>query len=149
GGGILSIAGAVTVENSQVVSNTATRAGGGIELIEGSLIMNQVTLNLNTTGASPGNGGGLHITGFANADITGGTVNSNTATREGGGLWNGFGIMTVDGVVIDANIASGNAADDGGGGIFNNGGTLIVQNNTSVTNNIANGTAGSGGGLFS
>ncbi|MBR9915958.1 MAG: T9SS type A sorting domain-containing protein, partial [Algicola sp.] len=90
-----------------------------------------------------------HITGPGNATINGGTVNGNSAGREGGGLWNGSGIMTLDAVTIDANLALGDAADDGGAGVFNNGGTLNISNGTIISNNLATGTAASGGGLLS
>jgi hypothetical protein len=132
--------------------NTAVRAGGGIEenSIMGSLLtLTNVTLDGNFAGAAPGNGGGLHITGPGDSNITGGIVTMNDAAREGGGLWNGSGIMTLDAVTIDANTATGDAADDGGAGIFNNGGTLNVTNGTIVSNNIASGTSASGGGLLS
>ncbi|MEZ4934387.1 MAG: hypothetical protein R2788_19955 [Saprospiraceae bacterium] len=67
---------------------------------------------------------------------------------EGGGLWNGTGTMTISGVVINANTASGADADQGGGGVFNAGGTVGVIDNTMITNNICDGAAGSGGGIF-
>ena len=96
----------------------------------------------------PGNGGGLHITGAGNVTISGGTVNGNTATLEGGGLWNGTGVMNVTSTTIDGNTSSGNGADDGGAGIFNNGGTLVLDT-AMITNNSATGTSGSGGGILS
>ncbi|MEZ4956227.1 MAG: hypothetical protein R2825_21895 [Saprospiraceae bacterium] len=40
----------------------------------------------NTTGGSPGNGGGVHITGAGEMHLTGGVVSGNTASAEGGGL---------------------------------------------------------------
>ena len=155
GGGILNDVGAtLNVNNSTITGNTANRAGGGIEgnATAGTsfINLNGVILNSNTVFTSPGNGGGLHMTGPGTVNITGGTVNNNNAGSEGGGLWNGTGTMTVDGTTIDGNTASGVAADNGGGGIYvNNGGTLIVQNNAVISNNIANGTAGSGGGILS
>jgi hypothetical protein len=42
-----------------------------------------------------------------------GTVNANSAAREGGGLWNGSGTITVEGVEIAGNNTAGPAADDG------------------------------------
>ncbi|WP_299130483.1 T9SS type A sorting domain-containing protein [uncultured Winogradskyella sp.] len=154
GGGIQNVdGGSVSVSDSTITGNTSNRAGGGIEDNStngvGTVTLMNVTLDNNTTGSAPGNGGGFHITGPGNATVIGGTINGNIAALEGGGLWNGSGTMTVDGVTINGNTASGDAADDGGGGIFNNGGTLIVQNGTTITNNIADGTAGSGGGLLS
>ncbi len=149
GGGIFSTDGVVTVNDSWVAYNTSNRAGGGIEAIDGIVNLSNVTLDFNTTGSAPGNGGGLHITGMADTNISGGTVTENTATREGGGLWNGSGVMTLDAVTIDSNIAQGDAADDGGAGVFNNGGTLNITNGSLISNNISSGTSASGGGLLS
>jgi len=154
GGGIFSTNGTVTINDATIEENVANRAGGGIEMIDGNLLMNNTSLKLNNAGmapavAAPGNGGGLHISGAANATITGGIVEGNLAASEGGGLWNNSGTLTVDGTPITANVASGNDPTNGGGGIFNNGGTLNVLSGTSISANIADGTSGSGGGIFS
>ena len=154
GGGILSTDGAVTIIDAVLAFNQSNRAGGAIEIIDGSIAFSgNYNVSGNNTGvspamASPGNGGGLHISGSGTAVITGGTMSNNLAAREGGALWNSTATMTVDGVSINGNIASGASADDGGAGIFNNGGTLIVQNNTIISNNIADGASGSGGGIL-
>ncbi|TWU58392.1 CHRD domain-containing protein [Rubripirellula reticaptiva] len=152
GGGLFNAGGALTITDSTIDGNIASRAGGGIESAGGTLTMSGVTLSNNIAGpvgfATPGNGGGLHISGDGNAVINGGTVSGNIAAREGGGLWNSVGTMTVDGTTIVNNVASGDAADDGGGGIFNNGGTLTVSD-AIITANAADGTLGSGGGIFS
>ena len=147
GGGILNDQSAVTVQNSTISGNTSVRAGGGIEANVGTTNLSGVTLDSNSTGGSPGNGGGLHITGAGNAEITGSTVTGNTATLEGGGLWNGSGTMTVSTTEITGNTASGAGADDGGGGLFNNGGTLQISGST-IEGNEADGAAGSGGGVL-
>lgn len=161
GGAIFNRGGAATLSNTFIKSNTASRAGGGIELAPNTIVSlngfdpSPATISItggelsdNTTASNPGNGGGIHITGNGNATITDTVVNANFASREGGGLWNGSGTMSLMRVTINANTASGIAADDGGGGIFNNGGTLSIIDST-ITNNLANGTSGSGGGLFS
>ena len=151
GGGILNDVGSqLSVSNSTISGNTAKRAGGGIEDNSGTstLTLTNVNLNNNSVFGPPGNGGGFHITGAGNATIIGGTVNGNSASLEGGGLWNGTGTMTINGTTINGNISTGNAADDGGAGIFNNGGTLNITN-AMVTNNLSTGTSGSGGGLLS
>jgi len=154
GGGILSTNGAVTIENSSVNDNDANRAGGGIELIDGSLDMRDSDLSDNrvTSVPNPGNGGGFHITGAASTiNFINTTVNNNIAASEGGGLWNMAGsTMNVDsGTTVTNNQALGDDMTNGGGGIFNNGGILNVMNQTMVTDNIASGVAGSGGGIFS
>ncbi len=168
GGGIFNATGGtVTVTSSSIINNVASRAGGGIEdaSVSGapiaaiSIVLTDVILQGNNAGVqddgngggslftSPGNGGGLHVSGAGNVMITGGLVSNNIAAREGGGLWNSSGMMIISGTTIEMNRASGDAADDGGGGIFNNGGHVVVSDAT-ISNNIADGTAGSGGGVL-
>ena len=151
GGAVLNNLGSLTVENSEFTGNSANRAGGAIEdnsSMGGMLTLTSCDFMENTTGAAPGNGGALHITGPGDSMITGGMANMNEAAAEGGGFWNGSGTMTVDGTSFDGNIASGDAADNGGGALFNNGGTLFVMN-VMAMNNLADGESGSGGGLLS
>ncbi|WP_146461858.1 beta strand repeat-containing protein [Rubripirellula tenax] len=139
GGGVLSAAGRVSLFDTLVSANVANRAGGGIESTSGASInLDGARLIDNVAGpagtAAPGNGGALHVTG-------------NLAAREGGGLWNDKGTLTVDGTTITGNIARGPAADDGGGGVFNNGGNLVISN-ASIASKVADGLSGSGGGVF-
>ncbi len=156
GGGVLSVAGSVTLTDSSLEFNGAKRAGGGIEIVNGSLTLTQSNLiNNDVTGTvtggspSPGNGGGLHVSGIATTLIDGGVISGNVAANEGGGLWNqGGSTLTIrNGTLIQVNRALGNAASQGGGGIFNNGGTVNI-NDASIVSNFADGTSGSGGGLF-
>lgn len=147
GGGILNVGGTLSVVGGVIQNNSAPRAGGGIESNAGSVALANVLFIGNTTGASPGNGGALHVTGAGTVTATGGSVRDNVAAREGGGFWNDTGLMTVTGTTFMSNRADGPAADDGGGGLFNNGGTLVLEDVT-VTDNAATGAAGSGGGVF-
>ncbi|MEZ4956230.1 MAG: hypothetical protein R2825_21910 [Saprospiraceae bacterium] len=78
------------------------------------------------------NGGGLHVSGDGTVTVSGGTVSGNTASSEGGGLWNGAGVMLVSGAMITSNTASGAGADQGGGGIYNLSGVLTIQENTTI-----------------
>ena len=48
----------------------------------------RVTLTDNETGPHPGNGGGFHLTGAGTVDIIDSMVTGNSATNEGGGVWN-------------------------------------------------------------
>ena len=94
GGGILNLGGGtITVVNSTISGNTANRAGGGIESIGAGTVVTLInaTLEENFAGSAPGNGGAVHITGAGNITVEGGLVSGNTATAEGGGLWNGTG----------------------------------------------------------
>ncbi len=163
GGGILSINGPVDIAGVEINGNEAVRSGGGVEIVDGTFTLSggQITGNDVSAadllgfglGASLGNGGGLHVTGTANVNITSVGITSNVAGREGGGLWNNTGTMNILGLtLIEDNIAQGDAADDGGGGIFNNGGTLVLAADASgsptLANNSATGLLGSGGGIF-
>ena len=157
GGGLLNTPGGkVTISGATFTGNLANRAGGAIEDVSGladGLTLTDTTLSDNGAGtapatASPGNGGGIHITGSGGASITRGLIRGNSAAAEGGGLWNGTGTMAVAGTEIRDNAASGAASDNGGGGIFNNGGTLVISAMSVIDGNIADGTAGSGGGIF-
>lgn len=168
GGGIMNDSTAtLVVLNSAITGNSAARAGGGIEMFAkagqtATGTLTNVAISGNSTGASPGNGGGVHITGPGNMTVTSCTVTNNTAAAEGGGLWNGSGTMTIDDCDIMGNVAHGsvnpampNSALDlqGGGGIFNNLGTVNIVNSigaTVITGNTADGaTFGSGGGILS
>ena len=88
GGGILNL-GTLNFDESGTVitSNQAQRAGGGIEHASANtLLLNNVMLDSNIALGSdptaPGNGGGLHITGDADAVISNGSINNNTAATE-------------------------------------------------------------------
>ena len=174
GGGIASIGGTVTITGAIIDTNDAVRAGGGIEITSGTVTLTNVSLTNNTTGPTPGNGGGLHITNAGMVTIDGGTITGNMAAAEGGGLWNsktGTLIITdaSGSVLIDGNTAAGDAAIvggdfttlQGGGGIFNDGdglagtgGTLTIldtstMNTVTISNNLATGASrGSGGGIL-
>lgn len=160
GGGLLSVGGNVTLNTVTVSGNEAVRAGGGIELVDGTVMILSSSITGNDASdadlrglglaASPGNGGGLHVTGTADVTLNGTRVSSNVAQQEGGGLWNSTGTMTLEnGTSVDFNVASGPTADDGGGGVFNNGGTLVITDAlTTISSNTADGTSGSGGGIF-
>ena len=154
GGGLFSTDGRVVFDNSLVIDNSAARAGGGVEVIDGSLLFSSTSVDANDVGidvtAAPGNGGGLHISGVARTVIDDSSFSDNVAAQEGGGVWNQVGstMLIRNGSEINRNSANGDDADDGGGGVFNNGGRVFIADST-IANNEADGAAGSGGGIFS
>ncbi|GAB2937799.1 hypothetical protein GCM10027047_38000 [Rhodococcus aerolatus] len=151
GGAIYNNGGTVRVTTATIDANSAVRAGGGIEVSTGDTVLDRVTLSGNTAGPTPGNGGGLHVTGAATTTVQGSTVSGNTAASEGGGLWNSAtGTMTVTGTRVLGNEAKAATADgtQGGGGIFSDGGQTTVRF-SQVADNKATGTDGSGGGIQS
>ncbi|WP_179271220.1 choice-of-anchor Q domain-containing protein [Rubricoccus marinus] len=148
GGAVLNNAGTLTITESAFRDNSASRAGGAIEAAGASrTTITDTNFASNSAGSNPGNGGAFHISATGSATITGGVVNNNVATREGGGFWNNTGTMTITGTRFVGNVASGAAGDDGGGALFNNGGTMNVEGIT-AEGNVANGASGSGGGLM-
>ncbi len=148
GGGILVVPGSVlTVTNSTLTQNTAMRAGGGIEVNATvtktvAAVLDDVDLLQNQTGSNPGNGGALHITGPGTVTVVNSNITSNTASTEGGGLWNSAsGTLIVDKSTLRGNMATGVVADHGGGGLYNDGGALTVSNST-ISSNSAQSTGG-------
>ncbi|WP_420391312.1 hypothetical protein [Acuticoccus sp.] len=154
GGGILTVGGSVRVSGTNMVGNEANRAGGAIEITDGSLQVDRALLQGNSAGRSdpaPGNGGAIHVSGnTAQTFITDSVVTNNFAANEGGGFWNGGpgAQMTVVNTAFTANNAAGSEADNGGGALYNNGGSLTVVDST-LLRNFAVGAAGSGGGILS
>ncbi|MBA2438098.1 MAG: CSLREA domain-containing protein [Acidimicrobiia bacterium] len=148
GGAVFNAGGELVVEDSVFQQNSATRAGGAIEANAGSTTLTSVRLVDNDTGPGPGNGGGFHLTGAGTVDVIRSEATGNTATAEGGGLWNSAtGAMTVVDSELRGNVAGGNDADQGGGGLFNDGGELTVRG-SEIDANVADGTSGSGGGIL-
>ena len=160
GGGVLSASGVFVAANVTIDENVAARAGGGIEVGEGAVYLFSSSLGggIGAAGNSAtgvdgdsGNGGGLHVTGqTATVVVDGGTVRNNVAAGEGGGLWNQAGSTLVlrNGVQVTRNEARGDDSDQGGGAIFNNGGRVVLFGGR-VSNNSADGAAGSGGAILS
>lgn len=146
------------LSGSTLANNTANRAGGAIELragVEATIDGSDMTANTaNTTaGGGGGNGGAIHVTGDADVMITGGVYAQNSAV-EGGALWNNQGEMTLDGVNVVGNEATGADATQGGGGIYaetndagEDSGTLMISDSR-IVRNMASGAAGSGGGIL-
>lgn len=153
GGGILNDMGVLVVDTTTFTGNTANRAGGAIEENSGTtagvLTVRGSTMNNNTAGVNPGNGGAVHITGANNSFFLRSAFTGNTAASEGGALWNASGAMVIDSCTISTNSASGDASNKGGGGVFNVSGIVSIVNGSEVSGNMATGISGSGGGLMS
>jgi hypothetical protein len=148
GGAVFNDGGTVRLVGSTLARNSAVRAGGGIEALEGRTVVRRSVLARNAAGEEPGNGGALHLTGPGSVTVVATKVRRNTAGAEGGGLWNSVdGTMVVRDSVVTGNRADGDAEDEGGGGLYNDGGTLRVVD-TTVTANRATGELGSGGGVL-
>jgi predicted outer membrane repeat protein len=126
------------LKDSDVSNNTAGGLGGGIDWGSGISSKPLVIDHSTISGNSAGRGGGLRG-GGGTCNITQSVISKNSATYDGGGIFNMWGgaALTVTGSTI-----SGNTARNGGG-IYTYGVTLV---NCLVTNNAA---TQSGGGIYS
>ncbi|GAA1476749.1 hypothetical protein GCM10009623_11950 [Nocardioides aestuarii] len=148
GGAFMNDGGVLRVIGARLLRNDAVRAGGAIEAFAGRTVVRGTLMKQNTAGAEPGNGGALHLTDAGTVTVTGSKVVRNTASAEGGGLWNSaVGTFRVRDTLLHHNRAAGAAADNGGGALFNDGGTMTVSDST-IRRNRATGEAGSGGGIL-
>jgi hypothetical protein len=138
GGGLMIWDGSiVTLANLQVLSNTATNAGGGI-FNGGVLTMTDTVVSHNN---SNNTGGGVHIYGQYGGSLTanGSTFSDNVARMAGGGIFNSGGVLMLEDSFLMHNVAT--RAD--GGGIYNSGGVVSLSE-TIVNSN----TARNGGGIY-
>lgn len=138
GAGIYNNDGTATlINNTRVISNIATRQGGGLHNTGNSAQVNIVasTLSDNTAG---GNGGAVY-NNLGTVTLSGAVVSNNDGSQ-GGGFENKNGTLNITGSIIGSN----NNATDIGGGVFNNGGTLSVDTST-FTGNVA---SIDGGGVY-
>ncbi|MBX7104674.1 MAG: right-handed parallel beta-helix repeat-containing protein [Gemmataceae bacterium] len=144
GGGILSNAASLTIDNCVITGNVAN-SGGGLAIydLNTSLVITNSTISGNsTTGLFFANGGGMYLAQGTNLTLTGSTISGNAAVDNGGGIY-----FFQDGQFTIANSTlSGNTAGSQGGAMYfyrNTTGPSVVRNST-VTGN----SAGAGGGFY-
>ncbi|WP_019901725.1 hypothetical protein [Salinispora arenicola] len=147
--GGLFISGTGTVTDSNISGNTALEAAGVLTDTSTQLTLRSVTLADNT--AVAGVGGGLAINPGSSVVTEGGIIANNTATTEGGGIFNLGELVSRNTKIIGnrsdlgggisnaSNTATANLfgtqvikniAITDGGGIFNNGGTVELNTAT-------------------
>jgi len=80
GGAFINTSGTLRVSNASIDGNSATRAGGAIEANAGTTRLDRVRLTNNDTGPTPGNGGGLHLTGTGSVSVSNSSVMGHTAS---------------------------------------------------------------------
>ena len=143
GGGIWNN-GVLTITSAGVTTNTASADGGGIYNASngtatlttagvsdnqapngsGGGIYNDGTLNVTGSGVDANQaafGGGIYNgLGGATASLTSAQVNGNSATQQGGGIFNN-GTLDVNGARVN-----NNSAGQAGGGIYNQNGTAVI-----------------------
>jgi CSLREA domain-containing protein len=140
GGGLLGYY-SQAITNTQFLSNTAGRGGGGLYLGIGSAVT-LTNVGFTNNVALAGYGGGARV---ATVTVTGGQFTRNQAPEPqaaggglGGGLYAGAGVFSLSGTTFLSNTAG-----RGGGGLYIYTKTLTLQNARFISN-----SAGAGGGFY-
>jgi hypothetical protein len=147
GGGITSAQDQeVTLANSTVAGNTAER-GGGLWVSYETVTLTNSTVARNAARYGGGIAGTFGEAAPAVVLDGSSSVSGNTASVDGGGVWN----PPVEGpsatrlILNDSASVSRNAASGNGGGIYNGDGEVILNDSASVTRNRA---SVRGGGIY-
>ncbi|MBN2146627.1 MAG: CSLREA domain-containing protein, partial [Anaerolineales bacterium] len=157
GGGIYLGSGDLTLLEGAISNNQACD-GGAIYLYEGSAILEEVVLDSNDT-TDCGHGGAINVDqneatlSLSKGSIThnlaedGGAIyiNNGSATLEqvamtdnnaeniGGGVYNGYGVLSMTNVTVSGNSAQVTTSRGGGGGGLFLGGSSIYSSQTELT----------------
>jgi len=139
GGGVCND-GTLTMNGGTVCDNTATENGGGI-YNKRTFVMNSGKICNNTSegvGTTAG-GGGVYVDGASTAvfTMTNGSIYGNTASSDGGGVWNN-NTFTMTGGSISAN-----HSERYGGGVYNK--NTFNMNGGEIRDNICDNL---GGGVY-
>lgn len=130
GGGVYSL-GMVILSGGSVSGNNATNSGGGIHVAGETSTLSGATISGNK--ATSGDGGGVYVASGATFTATSGTIggsgSANTASSNGGGIYN-EGTVNLEGGSVSSNTASSYGA-----GIYQNG-TLNMKGAASVTSRL-------------
>lgn len=144
GGAYVSADSAFKMTGGNILSNTAERYGGGIYSL-GTAELHGVTVGDQDAGNTANDGGGLY-TGRGTATLSDGTsINYNTTSGFGGGVYVNSGTFKMTG----GNISS-NTAKSYGGGIYSGGTTELhgVTVGGQGGGNVSNAFASRGGGIY-
>ena len=138
GGGVRTrgIFGTVTILQSVISQNSATKNGGGINAGQNATI----TITDSTLDGNSADDGSAIDAGGA-VTLTRTTISGNSSSDDGGGVLVGVSLTAVN-----STFSANSAADDGGGVIVLSGGTPALTHST-VSDNSALGGDSAGGGL--
>jgi predicted outer membrane repeat protein len=131
---VFNVPGGVAASIHGVTIQNGRAADGGGIWNSGTLTLNRVVVTSNT---ATNDGGGIYNSTGGTLTLTDVTINGNTATADGGGMKVYSGTVTMTGVTVN-----GNTAGSLGGGIYNTE-TMTLTNVT-----ISGNTATQGGGFF-
>jgi len=136
-----------TIKGNKTSSSSVNGGGVYVGGSGSSFDMSGGTIRENTGG----NGGGVYFYGQAGGTFTMGndaTIEDNTATSNGGGVYTNGGTFTMyNDAAIKGNTADGGSS--GGGGVCTNGGTFGMYDNATIEGNkVINSAYPYGGGVY-
>lgn len=141
GGGVYND-GTLTMNGGTVCDNTATENGGGV-YDKRTFVMNNGKICNNTSEGADTNqgGGGVYIANATYADfsMTGGSIFGNTASGDGGGVFDNK-IFTMTGGSISAN-----HSERYGGGVYNSNQNIFNMNGGEIRDNRCDAQNNGGG----
>jgi hypothetical protein len=140
GGGIyINASSLLTLTNSTVSGNRAD-IGGGIDINSfGTQVLTNTLTNSTVSDNRADIGGGIDSSGTLT--LANSAVISNTATGDGGGVYDFGGWLTL----TNSTVGDNSTENGNGGGIYINTSTLLALTNSTVSENAA---AADGGGIY-
>ncbi len=136
GGGVYVLGGSVTLSQVQVTGNSAVW-GGGVYNSSGSATLNETQVVGNSAFIG---GGGVYVYGSSTTlNVSGGVIESNSASSDGGGVLVWYGTVTLSGTLV-----AGNSTSGWGGGISLWSGSMTLNETQVISNSVSN----SGGGVY-
>ena len=135
------------------VSVNVAPSGGGLSTGDGSAVEGGGGFTdglIAQNRATAGRGGGVEVREFSGAFVSlgGTTVRDNTATGDGGGIYNGgdefFGGVSLRDATVTGNVAGIGAGDGIGGGVFTDENSETRRRNGVVIDNTPDNFAGPG-----
>ncbi|MGC1395377.1 MAG: choice-of-anchor Q domain-containing protein, partial [Coleofasciculaceae cyanobacterium] len=140
GGGISISSGTSNISNSVISNNTSNLNGGGINNNATTTINNSLITGNQISANGLAGGGIFNYEGTLTLNNT--TVNRNISARDGGGgITSDFGIVTLNNSTVNENSAA-NTTRFGGGGILSFFDTNLTLNNSTISGNSIETTGG-------
>jgi predicted outer membrane repeat protein len=133
GSGVLLSAATISLESSNIVGNSTSGSGGGINGFEATAYLTDSTVAANIAALD---GGGINVN---EVTLINSTMSDNTAGGKGGG------IHATNYLTLTNSTVSGNTASSGGGIFLEPGGTAVLTGTNTFNNNVPDDCVGVSG----
>jgi predicted outer membrane repeat protein len=143
-GGAIYNDGALSIDGSQLIANTASEGGGAI-FSDQDATSTSITSSTLARNASTAQGGAVSVDS-GTVEVTGDTASENVAETEGGFLWANEFTHTPEDVTVTASTISNNGTEDEGGAMFLGDLGRATVTDTAFTGN--NSASSQGGAIF-